>query len=384
MEKSTSASPPASVASRQTLRNLLVIALLAKIFIFFLIFLSYQYLPYRSSTPNLPRPLVDAYQTWDAHQYIFLAEEGYQPELIGSNAFSPLFPLLMRLFRPLFFGNTFLAGIVLSNIFSLLALTCFYLFVKERYSSQVAFVAGLLLLTFPTAFYLSLIYTESLFLLLVTIAFYALYRRKLGLLLATGFLLPLTRTVGLLVVVPLIVQILFTAEYARQLKQKLKASALVAVSFGAGLGVYFGIMQYYTGSPFSGFEAQQFFLANNSIGNVLHPVQWVVRNFITVEYAIHSIGGSIIDRFFFFSFLALLYLAFKKLDFTLFVYTAVIGLVPALSDSLTSFPRYMLVVFPVYIALALAFPRRYRYLLIAMMLVQIFFVFVHSENYWVA
>ena len=378
--------------SRQKLRSLLIIALLSKVFVFGLIFLSYQYLPYCEAcrTSNFlypadsPQTLLSAYQTWDAQHYLYLAEAGYQPELIGSNAFSPLFPLLMRLFRPLFLGNTFLTGIVLANIFSLLAVVYFYLFVKERYYPQAAFTAGLFLLAFPTAFYLNLIYTESLFLLLVMIAFYALYRRKLGPVLAVGLLLPLARTVGLLVAVPLIFQIMFTAGYAHQLSQKLKASALVAVSFGVGFVLYLALMQYYTGSPFSGFEAQHLFLADNSISNLLHPFQWVVRNFITVEYTIHDFSSSIIDRFFFFSFLVLLYFVFRKLDLTLFVYALVAGLVPAFSDALNSFPRYMLIVFPIFIALALAFPRRHKYLIILMAIVQALFVFVQSANYWVA
>jgi Gpi18-like mannosyltransferase len=210
-----------------------------------LIFLARQYPPYLEVCRT--ETFLSALQTWDTGHYLFLAQEGYQPILVNRNAFPPLLPLLMRLFSPFFLGDVFWAGIVLANLFSLAAMFYFYRFVAERYSPQTAFVAGLFLLAFPTAFYLSFIYTESLFLLLVIIAFYALDKRRLAPVLVVGLLLPLTRMVGLLTAIPLIFQIMFTTRYASQLSKKLKASALVGGSFGAGFLLYLALMQYYTG-----------------------------------------------------------------------------------------------------------------------------------------
>lgn len=45
----------------------------------------------------------------------YLIERGYSPGVM-SNAFYPLWPILVRLVLPLFGGNALLAGTVLSNL----------------------------------------------------------------------------------------------------------------------------------------------------------------------------------------------------------------------------------------------------------------------------
>ncbi|MFQ5575665.1 MAG: hypothetical protein ACE5G8_01615, partial [Anaerolineae bacterium] len=236
-------------------------------------------------------------------------------------------------------------------------------------------------LAFPTAYYLHLIYTEALFLLLAVAAFYALAEDKLAWAALAAFCLPLTRAVGLLVAAPLLWQI-----FARRAgsHSKLKQAAIVSVAFGAGFVLYLALMQAHTGSLFAGVEAQQYFFSNYTLKNLLNPVGWLARNFVTVQLSVHNFNTSFINRAFFVLFLPTLYLIFKKNGPTFLLYALVAGLVPALSGDLDSFPRYALVVFPMFIALAGVLRQRTVYAILPMMVLQLVFLFAHSLNYWVA
>lgn len=150
------------------LKKLVLTVLLSKALIFLIIFLGYNFLPFNNYMhgANFTYPagegvnLSAAFKTWDAQHYLFLAERGYSPNQM-SNAFSPLFPFLIKIFRPLFFNNSLLAGLALSNLFSTIAIIFFYLFIKDqlKLGEAAAFNSSLILLAFPTGFYLSLIYS---------------------------------------------------------------------------------------------------------------------------------------------------------------------------------------------------------------------------------
>lgn len=141
------------------LKKLVLIILLFKITIFLVIFLGYIFLPFNGYCyrANFTYPageeigLGTAFKTWDAQHYLFLAEKGYSPDQM-SNAFSPLYPFLIKMFRPLLFNNSLAAGLALSNLFSMIATIFFYVFVRDQLKlpDTAAFNSSLLLLAFPT------------------------------------------------------------------------------------------------------------------------------------------------------------------------------------------------------------------------------------------
>lgn len=143
-------------------------------------------------------------------------------------------------------------------------------------------------------------------------------------------------------------------------------------------------MAFAAGSPWAGFEAQQYFFSNYRISNLLNPYAWFMTNFVTLEFTFHGFNTSLTNRLFFLVYVGLLVLVYVKLNKSLFIYTLLMGLVTGMSGELDSFPRYLLIVFPVFLALAVTFPRRYPYLLISMGLLQLIFLTAHSLNYWFA
>lgn len=138
---------------------------------------------------------------WDTGFYVSIVEEGYQFENVQfpSVPFFPLLPMLMKAATP-FTGDALLSGILVSNLALWLALILFYCLVEEMFDSKVADRSVFYLLIFPTAFFGSAIYSESLF-LLTTIWAYLLARRgHWWAAAALGILATLTRLMGLIVV----------------------------------------------------------------------------------------------------------------------------------------------------------------------------------------
>jgi hypothetical protein len=159
-------------------------------------------------------PWLNIWNHWDAWWYLSIVEKGYSyvPGETSNAAFFPLYPLTIRLVSlPLGVRNQVawaLAGFLISHAALLIALLYLVRLVRLDYDHQVAARAVLYLLAFPLGLYLSAVYPESLWLALVVPAFYYARRGRwwLACVLAAGA--PLTRPLGVLVAVPLLVEYL--------------------------------------------------------------------------------------------------------------------------------------------------------------------------------
>ncbi len=145
--------------------------------------------------------LLTSWQHWDAAIYLRIAQYGYHT--VYDTAFFPLFPLLIAAIAyPLGSWSYLMVGILLSNGALLGTLFVVHRIAIKSGGEQVAQRTLLYLCIFPTAFFFFAPYNESLFLLLTTSTFLALqkqYWRLAGLL---GLFAALTRSAGVLLVVP--------------------------------------------------------------------------------------------------------------------------------------------------------------------------------------
>ena len=115
---------------------------------------------------------------WDSLHYLDLVLKGYT----SPSVLFPLYPLIVAGF------SLFFPAIVSGFLVSFLSLAA-ALYISDR--------TIVLMLFFPTAMFLPLIYTESLFLLLTVAFFYHLQKRDWLIAAGIGFLATLTRNVGL-------------------------------------------------------------------------------------------------------------------------------------------------------------------------------------------
>jgi hypothetical protein len=154
--------------------------------------------------PLGPSGFLGYWAHWDGAWYAQIATEGYGERAPESTAFFPLYPMLVR-FGGGLLGGPALWGVLISLLCTTLALFFVYRVAEKLYDARAARAATLALAFFPTAFFLSAVYTEALFLMLTAGAVWAAsVRRDLLLAGVFGALAAATRNVGVLLLIPLL------------------------------------------------------------------------------------------------------------------------------------------------------------------------------------
>src|ERR1700722_8221501 len=92
---------------------------------------------------------------------------------------------------------------------------------------------------------------------------------------------------------------------------------------------------------------------SKSVFNLFHPINWFMNNFVHIQLSLNNPFTSLLDRLFFLLYFLLLVTSWRLIPNHLWVYVLVIGLVSGLSGDLTSFMRYLVVIFPVFVTLAI-------------------------------
>jgi hypothetical protein len=284
--------------------------------------------------------LVSHFATWDGAHYLFVAQYGY---LKGdqSCAFYPLWPMLIKLGSVFTGGNLFVAGLVLANLFFIAAILLFRRLITEWHGLEMANTATLLLLAFPGSIFFSFIYTESLFLFLIVLFFYFLFRNDCLGVAIVGFFLPLTKAIGIFCVAPLLWHLYSNRRPARE--------ALAVFGLIAGYVGYFAIMYFFTGNAFEGFEAQRFYPTKPSISKIIDLRLNAMAFFFIGNFPVSAVN--ILNRIFFASLLITLPWIWQ-LNKTYFVYAVFAGIVPAFSALYFSYTRNVVTCFPFFLALA--------------------------------
>ena len=136
--------------------------------------------------------------------YVEIARDGYryEPGSPSNAAFFPLYLLLIRAIHAVLFlpPNDYwwlVTAIALSNIALLIGLTYFRALLAMDFDKEVASRAITYLLIFPTTFFFSGVYSESLFLALTVGAFYCARNNRWLLACIFAALGTLTRSQGM-------------------------------------------------------------------------------------------------------------------------------------------------------------------------------------------
>lgn len=300
------------------------------------------------------------FATGGAVSYLRISEEGYSRG-DPNCAFYPLWPTLIRWAAPLTGGDRVAAGLVLSNLCSLVAWVLCFERVRRRWGTAAAHWALLALIVFPGSLFYQFLYTESLFLLLVVLLWWGLEEKRWVLAWGAAFLLPLTRAIGVFAILPIAWAALTTLPPQRWWSYsrfpRLRGSSPPSVRVWSpwalltapllGWAAYLFLMQLWTGNRWEGFEAQQYWGAH-SVWNLVNIPKFVVGFFTPTRW--HGFGGSVLDRG---AFLLLLYTLplIWRLDKGLLVWTYWLGILPAMSGTFTSYTRFASCAFPIFLAI---------------------------------
>ena len=179
------------------------------------------------------KTLLTAWDRWDSSQFEAIAAHGYSHRY--SAAFFPLYPYMER-FAAVVLRDPFIAGLIISNIASLVLFTVLYRLAKDDFNESIAARAVLYIAVFPTSFFLAAAYNESLFLCLTLLSFYAMRHGRWWLAGIFGLLAALTRSSGLFLLLP------FYYEYLRQnqfqWKTLLRFNIVSGLLIPVGVGIF--------------------------------------------------------------------------------------------------------------------------------------------------
>ena len=289
--------------------------------------------------------LLDVWGRWDAQHYLSIATTGYHGKDI---AFFPLYPFLVNVFGNLI-GDHLIAGLVISNVAFFAALAYLYALVKLEFGdANVAYHAIFYIAIFPTAIFFSAVYTESLFLLLTVASVY--YARR-GNFITSGIfgaLASMTRVEGVLTALPLAYEV--WRAWSERRGTTLARGAVGLALVPLGLVSYMFYLYALQGDPmaFSKVQAEwdrHFAPPWVSIANTVHAIAISPLN--------SNVANHVIELFFTGAFLILMVVAFRTLRPSYAWYFAASLLMPMCTASLMSMPRFVLVVFPAFMLLAL-------------------------------
>ncbi|HET8846496.1 MAG TPA: mannosyltransferase family protein [Ktedonobacteraceae bacterium] len=326
------------------------------------------------STPVDLMGLLSSWEHWDAERFLRIVRLGYQDQF--DSPFFPLFPLLVKGAALLLGNQLHLAvGMFISNAALFGALLVLYTLASDIWGEQVGRRTLLYLCIFPTAFFFFAAYNESLFLLLTSGCFLALRRRKWWLAGLLGMLAGVTRTAGVMLILPFLYEVWISREpsddaqprpgFFRQLLALLP-KAWPVVLMPLGLLCYCIYCQVRFGNPIA------FATVQINWGRITSfPWSGIFSAFFQLFF-VQPFGSFeeahiLLDMAATFGAIALTVVCWRKLRLSYALWATLLVLFmlisPALGqpDALQSNQRFILEMFPLFIALAIL-GLRYRHL----------------------
>lgn len=306
--------------------------------------------------------LLYPWANFDGVHYLSIASIGYTTE----GQFFPLYPLLVSTIGKIFgsepFGlGYFLGGLIISNLAFFGSLLVLYKLLSLDFSDRITKETILFLLIFPTSFFFASIYSESLFLLLLIMSFYFARKKRWFWAIICGILLTSTRLVGVLILPALLVELLIQQE-GTGYWNKMKKLALWKKALPLSIIITPLIAYSYFNYLIWG-DALYFIKAHGNLANgrsinaviLLPQTIWRYFNMLTsVPTAQFEWWIVLLEFSLFIATSYLLFLAWKnKIRVSYLVFSVLAFLVPVSSGTFSGLPRYILILFPIFIVLAL-------------------------------
>lgn len=313
---------------------------------------SFPYADVYFESSALPRWLY-SWANFDGVHYITIALKGYKGYGL-IQAFFPMYPYLILHSIEVatsYHINTILLGLFVSNAALIGAALFFFDLVKKQFSEKSAWLSLFVMLLFPTSFFFGAMYTESLFLLFVFAAFWAAQRQKWLMVAVMISAASATRLVGIMLVPALLIELWQQKQFTPT-----KAAYILSGSFGL-----IGFMAYLFkvfDDPLYFLHVQSGFGAGRSEKIVLYPqVLWRALKILNTARPINWKYFSYVEETFASTaslFLMFLGIDLLKLPWSWWIFSLGAFLLPTLSGTFSSMPRYVLVCFPLFIFLAAA------------------------------
>jgi hypothetical protein len=288
----------------------------------------------------------DIWARWDSVFFVRIAEHGYDST---SAAFYPLYPALVAGLGRIFFGHYVLAGVVVSLAATLGAFLLLHRLATARLGLDGADRTVLYLAVFPMSLFLQAVYSESLYLLLVLAAFIAAERgrfKSAGLLAGLAIL---TRFTGV-ALIPALALLAW--------RQRDRSRAFLGLAVAIPVAALYPLFLWQQGrSPWAFWTAQDQWHRHVSWAGPLGGI-WEALTHWTPSNAgpQHAIAVNAEGLVALVLFIALTIVAWRRFGAVYGLFAAVSLAIPLSYPSsrwpLLSLPRFGLVIFPFFLALA--------------------------------
>ena len=364
----------------------LAIFLTTRLLLLLVIFLSSAAIPMPSGTFGYAisdNIVLDGLIRHDSWWYVGIIEHGYtigdvQTGVQGTVTFFPLYPLLVKGVAALT-GNIFVAGVVVSQVAFLAALGFLYGLARREFDDETAARAVFYLAAAPSTIFCAAMYTESLFIALVCATFYFSGRRMWEWAAAAGALAAATRNTGVLLAAVIALEglsqqglrlrpermigatttdtVRLWRDYVgRQMRVVLASwpSLLAACYVPIGLVAYMAFLSLTFGDPLGFIHAQASWGRSTGAGSILNILTniktnlslgdniWVGQiNTLTLLNLLATLG-----------FAPLVLMAVIKLRPAYGIYAALTFYAPLSTGSIGSMARYVLMLIPCFLLLA--------------------------------
>lgn len=313
---------------------------------------------------------INNFANWDGRHYLNIAEFGYGQSF--QYAFFPLYPALIRFLT--YFTHNFLASaLIISIASSYLGLQLLYKLISLDFGMKLAREVILKMLFFPTSFFLVTAYSEGLFIFLSVASFYFFKKRRFCFAAVFALLSSLTRLVGVVVLIVLIIEVI-----------RIGVNRKNWIVFLSPLGFlsYCSFLWQTTGNPFYFIVAELHWQRAitfpwigfwATIQNLAQP-NFIIKYFHTLWDLIFAIFG-----------VGMVIRGYRFLPFRYAFFGFISLAIPLLTTSLTSIPRFLLPIFPIFILTAKIKNSffNFSYQLFSVMLLSLFIV-LYINGYWIS
>ena len=302
---------------------------------------------------------IHCFARWDSAWYMGIVNNGYDItphahiEHNASNwAFFPLFSILVKLVSLVLPISTVKIAFIINNLAFLVSLFILYKYLENRLNSNIAYTTILLVAFSPYSIYFSIPYSESLFFLLVITVFYLMQKKEYLYAGLFAMLLSATRTIGVMIVFPILVFAIEQIGFRNLLLLRNIESHRVLLSLliaPLGLFIYMQYLYFKVG------DALAFSHIQRAWGRALphNPLEVLYRGFFKIgsfDFYISIITAIAI--------LLIAILFYKKL-YAEAIFSLIAILIP-LSTGLFSMPRFIFALFPIYVAITFLIEERPR------------------------
>ncbi|MFA6533469.1 MAG: mannosyltransferase family protein [Patescibacteria group bacterium] len=317
--------------------------------LFIISYLAYLKIPHFSNIffYNNLNPIITSWLIFDSTWFLKISQLGYFD--IKSTAFFPLWPLVIfNISKILYFIDYRIVGFIVANVMSLLACWLFYDIVKSDYNEKIAYRSLKYFLFFPMSVFLGTAYSEPLFLLMTLLSFYFLKRKNYFFSGMCVLYASLTKPFGILLAIPLIIEAKLKAKKIFDFKWLfLFLSLLGPVIYSLYLKISFD-------DPFIFLRAQNSpeWKAKIGLGSFIKLWQ-DIKILLSFQLLKYNYIEAIMTSGLFIFILAVLILNRNKIKPAFFIYSLIILLLTLFTNSLSSFGRYALLIFPFFIILGI-------------------------------